>query len=443
MVNDNADKHVAAESSRKRSLGEGYTRELTETRFPCAQCGAVLKYLIGTRDLHCQYCGHQNRIDGSSDSIRELDLGRALRELQNSKLVNTTTSIISCPNCAAEFALDAHIHAGECPFCSTTVVTSTGAVRPIKPKALLPFAITADQAREHYSRWLSRLWFAPGELKKFARKDTRLNGVYVPYWTYDSDTVTAYSGERGDVYYVTQRYSTIENGRRVSRTRRVPKVRWTRVSGRTQRHFDDVLIGATLTLPRKITDWLEPWDLQNLEPYTEEYLSGFSSEVYQVNLDEGFNLAQKNMDRVIRGDVTRSIGGDRQRIRNMQTQHSDTTFKHVLLPLWSAAFEFRNKTYRFVVNGRTGKTKGERPYSIVKIMAAGLGVAALIIGFGYYANESGLVDRVNLPGLEMPRDSGWRWDSGGGSGRNPDFPRQRDSGGFFGGGTLDDPRYRF
>ena len=226
--------------------------------------------------------------------------------------------------------------------------------------------------------------------------DTPLNGVYVPYWTYDSDTLTGYRGERGDVYYVKQSYTVVENGRRVRRTRSVPKVRWTPVSGRTSRHFDDVLIGATRTLPRKITDWLEPWDLEALEPYTEEYLSGFSSEVYQVNLDEGFNHAQARMEQVIRRDVERAIGGDQQRIHQMQTRHSETTFKHVLLPLWTAAFQFRGETYRFVVNGRSGKTRGERPYSWVKIALATLCGLVLLAGALFYANESGMFEQIGL-----------------------------------------------
>ena len=163
-------------------------------------------------------------------------------------------------------------------------------------------------------------------------------------------------------------------------------------SGRTSRHFDDVLIGATRTLPRKITDWLEPWDLVNLVPYTEEYLSGFSSEVYQVELDEGFNHAQVTMDRIIRSDVARAIGGDQQRINRLETQHSETTFKHVLLPLWSAGFQFRDHTFRFVVNGRTGKIRGERPYSAVKIACAVFAGMALLAGFVYFANESGMLD---------------------------------------------------
>jgi len=398
------------------SVGEAHTRSLTETRFPCQQCGAMLRYAIGTQSLECQYCGHHNKIVDKNEKIEELDFHAALRRLQTSRQVPPETNIIQCPNCAAQFALDAHIHSGECPFCSTTVVTSTSHTKPIKPRALLPFKINSQQAKEFYTNWLSKLWFAPGALKEFAREEASLNGVYIPYWTYDSDTVTAYDGERGDVYFVTRMVTEVVNGRRVRRRRQVPKIRWTHVSGRTSRHFDDVLVGATQTLPRKITDWLEPWDLENLVPYTEEYLSGFSSEVYQVELDEGFNHAQSNMDRIIRHDVSSAIGGDQQRIRRLQTHHSDTTFKHVLLPLWSAAFQFRGKTFRFVVNGRTGKVRGERPYSVVKIALAGLAAGTLLIGVigfgasnssGFRQFDNGISGRVQIDWGSEPSRSRW------------------------------------
>ena len=107
------------------------------------------------------------------------------------------------------------MHAGECPFCGTTVVAGTGETKPIKPRGLLPFAVTAQRARESYRKWLNGLWFAPSALKEHARGDTSLEGVYVPYWTYDSDTATAYSGQRGDVYFVTERYTaTVERATR-------------------------------------------------------------------------------------------------------------------------------------------------------------------------------------------------------------------------------------
>ena len=42
------------------------------------------------------------------------------------------------------------------------------------------------------------------------------------------------------------------------------------------------------------------------------------------------------------------------------------TFKHVLLPVWLAAYRYRGKSFRFVVNGRTGSVEGERPWSSVQ-----------------------------------------------------------------------------
>jgi DNA-directed RNA polymerase subunit RPC12/RpoP len=364
--------HWATGTSVARDIGEATTQALTEKRFPCAQCGAALNYAIGTRSLECPYCGHRNAIDTAIGRLCELDFHAALRLLQNSALVDPVSKTINCPNCAAQFALDAHVHSGNCPFCGTAVVTETGKSKPLKPKGLLPFEITADTARDAYKSWLNKRWFAPSALKEYARSDAKLNGVYVPYWTYDSDTATAYHGQRGEIYYITQRYTTTVKGRRLTRTRRVPKTRWYSANGRTSRHFDDVLVGATKTLPRQITDWLAPWDLENLIPYTEDYLAGFRSEVYQVDLDEGFSIAQESMDKVIRGDVRRAIGGDKQRITSLKTHHSGTTFKHVLLPVWTAGFQFRGKTYRFVVNGRTGKVRGERPYSVIKIVMASI-----------------------------------------------------------------------
>jgi hypothetical protein len=151
-----------------------------------------------------------------------------------------------------------------------------------------------------------------------------------------------------------------------------------------KRWFDDVLVLASKSLPEKYTDALEPWDLGAMEPYQPEYLAGFRAEGYAVELEDGYDVARQKMDQQIRSLVKFDIGGDRQRISSVSTDVSDVTFKHVLLPVWLAAYKFRGKTYRFVVNGRTGRVQGERPWSIAKIaiaVALGLIVAGTI---GYF-----------------------------------------------------------
>jgi hypothetical protein len=87
------------------------------------------------------------------------------------------------------------------------------------------------------------------------------------------------------------------------------------------------------------------------------------------------------MQATIENDVRRDIGGDQQRIDRLDTQVGKLTFKHVLLPVWLAAFRYGGKSYRFVVNGRTGAVQGERPYSRAKIALAVLLAFLLALGF--------------------------------------------------------------
>ena len=347
--------------------------------FPCQQCGADYRFDPAAGQLRCDHCGDVQAIATSGPwqgAIRELDFKQALRNALSGEEIEETR-VATCPNCAAQVEFDPDMHAAECPFCATPVVTDTGTHRHIKPRAVLPFALTEETARDSMTDWLGRLWFAPNGLQEYARKGRKLQGIYVPYWTFDADTKSQYSGERGTVYYETR--TVMRDGKRVQE--RVQKVRWTPARGRVARFFDDVLVLASKSLPRRYTEALEPWDLAALEPYAPEYLAGFRAEGYTVELDEGFNDARAQMDRVIERDVKFDIGGDRQRIHDIDTSVKDVTFKHILLPVWLAAYKYRGRTFRFVVNGRTGRVQGERPYSAVKItlaVIAGLIVAACV-----------------------------------------------------------------
>src|SRR5262249_38053430 len=135
-----------------------------------------------------------------------------------------------------------------CPFCGTPIVAQGMSRKQIRPRSLLPFEITQQQARDLFSRWLSGLWFAPGDLKKFAAVDGRLNGFYIPFWTYDADARTSYTGERGDDYWTTETYWTTVNGKRTMQTRQVRRTRWRSVSGVVDDDFDDVLVPASRSL---------------------------------------------------------------------------------------------------------------------------------------------------------------------------------------------------
>jgi len=361
------------------------TPELTASseahRFPCDQCGSDYRFAPDQGTLLCDHCGNSREIltpGPWKGAITELDFDRAVAQQLPDQEIEETR-VLQCPNCAAQVEFDSTNHAAECPFCATPVVTDTGTHRHIKPRALLPFTLDERTARTAMTNWLGGLWFAPNGLQEYARKGRKLQGIYVPYWTFDADTKSSYRGERGTVYYETR--SVMRNGKREQV--REAKVRWRNVSGRVARFFDDVVVLASRSLPKKYTDGLEPWDLSELEPYQPEYLAGFRAEGYTVELEDGYTQACAHMDRVITRDVKFDIGGDRQRIHDVQTNISDVTFKHVLLPVWLAAYKYRGETYRFVVNGQSGRVQGERPWSVWKIaFAVSVGIfVAVTVGF--------------------------------------------------------------
>ncbi len=344
-----------------------------DRRFPCDACGSDMRFDPATGRLHCDFCGNEEAVtQPAPPAIVELDF-RAALDARLPEAQMEETRVTRCTNCGAEVDLGRDVHATECPFCATPVVADTGLHRHIKPAGLVPFALDEPAARQAMNAWLGALWFAPNGLQAYARKGRRMQGIYVPYWTYDADTASSYRGERGTVYHETR--TVTRNGQREQVS--VARVRWRPASGHVRRFFDDVLVLASGTLPKRFTDALEPWELGALEPYAPEFVAGFRAEGYNLSLADGFVEARARMDRAIARDVKFDIGGDRQRIHSVETSVSDVTFKHVLLPVWLAAYKYRGATYRFVVNGQSGRVQGERPWSKIKIAFAV--VAALVV----------------------------------------------------------------
>lgn len=378
-----------------RSIFSGVSARLSAEptrQFPCENCGSSLAYSPGEDSLKCTSCGHINPIPTADIAIEEQNYNDALQDLKQAA-ESEVTAAVKCESCAAEFTLPETVHAQDCPFCGTPIVADTGANKHIKPHAVAPFEITARTAHESFDRWLGGLWFAPNDLKAYARQDERLKGVYVPFWTFDTDTDSRYQGQRGTAHRVRRSMSVMRGGKRVQVMRTETRIRWRAVAGRVQRHFDDVLVLGSYSLPPRMTEGLRPWQLERLVPYQEAYLSGFISEAYGLDLDVAFADACGLMNRIIRADVARDIGGDAQRIARIRTKRSNISFKHVLLPIWMATYRYGGKPYRFIINGQTGKVRGERPYSGWKIAAAvtiGLVIMAVVAGIVAISRSGGL-----------------------------------------------------
>lgn len=357
---------------------------MTQTEFPCQNCGALLTWDPNAQAIVCAYCGVRNEVPQSEADIVELDFNQWL-QAHSGEVATTEQLIYKCSACGAETAVNANTTASTCAFCGTAIVTQGHSERLIKPNSLLPFAIDRNKALGSFQHWIGRQWFAPNDLKTFARPEkNRLQGVYLPHWTYDCRTTTWYTGQRGEAYYVTV---TVRNSDGTTGTRQERRIHWYPASGIVWNTFDDVMVPASRTLPGPMVERLEPWDLPALVPYQDGYLAGYVAESYQVDLAEGFDRAKERMEPTIDSTIRSDIGGDEQRISSKRTQYDGITFKHILLPLWICSYRYREKIFRFVVNARTGEVFGERPYSWIKITLAVIAVLIVIYLIAVYGDS--------------------------------------------------------
>ncbi|HSS19338.1 MAG TPA: hypothetical protein VLL54_04635 [Pyrinomonadaceae bacterium] len=346
--------------------------------YPCPSCGANLLFEPKDGFLSCPYCGRKEAIPTSAAQIEERSFEEYL-EPRPERIAQLATDAleVQCQGCGAIITFTPPEVARCCDFCGVAFVAQAKSADPtVAPEGVLPFKVTESQASEGLRKWFSSRWFAPSALKKFANPDA-MNGVYLPFWTYDTNATTYYEGQRGDYYYVTETYTeTDDKGNSVTKTRQVRHTRWSPAAGTVERWFDDVLVAATISLPQNRLEELAPWDLGELKPYDPKFLSGFRAQRYQVDLKQGFERVKLLCASQIESDVRDDIGGNEQRIDQLATNFSGITFKHLLLPVYAGAYRFKQKVFQIVVNGRTGEILGDRPYSAVKIA---LFVATLVL----------------------------------------------------------------
>lgn len=346
---------------------------MDKNTFPCSACGAQLAYQPGAEHLICDKCGTEQPIPDADGHVQEYDLKAALagaNQVDPRSIAENATEV-RCEGCGAVSVLTGT--ADRCAFCDSPVVIVDDDTSILKPESVLPFAIDQKAAGAKFKDWIGSRWFAPNDLVQRSQQEA-IDGVYLPYFTFDSDTLTFYKGERGEHYYEEVPDEDADGN---PTTRKVRKTDWTDTQGVLQRDFDDILVCATKSLPRNLTERLEPWDLDALKPFEPSYLAGFQAERYGVGLDESWGFAQERMESHVRSDVRDDIGGDEQKIHQLALQHRQVTFKHTLLPLWISSYRYEGEVYRVIVNARTGAVSGDRPYSKFKLAMLVLAIAGL------------------------------------------------------------------
>lgn len=346
----------------------------------CPSCGGILVYSPEYEMLLCEHCGTKVELDLTPAGVRENDYVEWSSHPEMWYKAENLIAEVVCGQCGAHTTFPENTTSFSCAFCGTPIVLKESVHRRSwKPEYILPFKIGKKVCNERFHKWISSLWFAPSGFSKEVSAEERMKGVYLPYWTYDANTVTIYRGERGINRQVTSR----NNGKTVTRT----VTDWYPASGTVRHAFDDVLVPASNSLPPEISKVLTNWDRKNYVNYKDQFVRGFLTELYQKDFKLCYPQAKQQMESYISSLVRSEIGGNQQRVHRLDTAYSEVKFKHVLLPVWLSAYRYKGKAYIFAINGRTGQVFGQRPWSIPKIMLLLIVIISILVLVFYYGSS--------------------------------------------------------
>ena len=340
----------------------------------CDGCGSNMVFDPLSQTLKCEYCGNKHEFQKDAN-VKELEIEQAFLADQS---WNSETRAYRCENCGASFVMGSDDVAVACPYCSTSHIVQTEDLTGIKPGAVYPFLIDKSKAVEASKKWARGRIFAPASYKKNL-KEENVHGVYMPCFTFDSQTYSVYDGRIGK-----RKTRTV---RRDGKTYTETYIDWRRVSGTYEMFFDDILISAG-DIEQSSLNKIGDCARETLCVYEKKFLAGFTASHYTRDIKECWNHAKKEMDQRLRTAILNMYFCDVVDYLNVSTKHRDVTYKYVLLPFYRLNYTFKKKIYPVLVNGNSSRVTGKAPVSPFRVaIAVLLGISLLALFLYLSANQ--------------------------------------------------------
>jgi hypothetical protein len=326
-----------------------------EAPLRCASCGSPLD--AGTS--HCSACGAA--IPGAEPPAE-------------AGAPSILTAGFECRSCGATVTCEPGRGSLPCTFCGSVYVVelSGEGVNRLVPELVVPFRVGQEQTAAAFSHWCRGGFFTPGDVATAGRLD-RLQGIYIPFWTFSMKADSVWQADIGEYWWETR--GSGKNRKRVRHTE------WHPLSGRHHSYHYHYLVSGSQGLPQEEAEEVFPFDLRAMRRYRPEHLAGWLAEPFAVTRENALSVCQQRFNEIEGERIARFLPGDTYQGLEWETSFSEVSDDLLLLPFWIGTYTYEGKLYRFVLNGQTGKATGTRPRSPWKITAFVLGGLALVLFF--------------------------------------------------------------
>ena len=367
--------------------------ELKDGLNHCPKCGATdIRHKPGSDLLVCLYC--RNEWDGARVE-EEFGFGVGIRELKGTVIASGARDIdadvaslmsFKCTGCGAEVTVNTdNAMTARCHWCRHTLGVNEQVANGAVPDAVLPFHIRQEDAVARIRQFVDkRRMFA---LKAFKEQFTPENvvGVYLPYMIVDGNVSVGVAGQ-GEIQ--TRSYTRGKDNNK--------KTYYDADVYQVERHVDftvdDLPLESstergnldTRANTNNIINTILPFDTKNAVKWNASYLSGFTSQKRNVDVEQLRPRLEDQLLSVGRAQVHQSVSRYDRGVRWEQErlQVHGTRWVSMYLPVWLYSYHQPGKNggmlHYIAVNGRTGETMGSVPVQQWKLLTAALTVGTFL-----------------------------------------------------------------
>jgi DNA-directed RNA polymerase subunit RPC12/RpoP len=334
--------------------------------YRCPNCGGELTFDPTHQQFSCEYCD----TNFSEEEIKALYPEETELEKEGNhsseEEYRSHTKTYECPSCGACLITDDTTAASVCCYCHTPVILSERLSGGLRPAKIIPFSLSKEHAGKCFLDWCRGKLFVPSDFKAAPRLD-EISGVYLPFWLADCSTSASVEGQGRKVRMWTAgkvRYTETK----VYRILRAGKLRFPGIPAIGLKKTDENLMNGIM-----------PYDDSKTEDFSMTYLSGFMTERYDLTKEDVTPAVCRQVkgytEAMLRNTVT---GYTSMNLDSPQVKFDRMNFCYALYPAWFLTYRYREKLYYFAVNGQNGRSAGELPLSMKKLLLAG-GIIAISI----------------------------------------------------------------
>ena len=325
--------------------------QIDTTTVQCDNCGGGLFFDPKTAGLKCKNCNSLFPFSKQRDLLKNDFVDSSIQNRNWSQ----ESRVFHCDSCGAEIIVTGYDVTTVCPYCGNGYVSKVDKLPGLKPDKVVPFKLDETQAQELFQKGVKKHFFAPSVIKKKI-PESKIRGLLIPSFLFDSNTISSYDGVLEKVT------TTTDSKGRVQRN-----VRRFSIKGTKKLSFNDIVVESSSKFEQSQVNSLLPYNLNESYHFDYNFLRGYFVEHYQDSLDVCFSKAKVAMDSKIKSSILSEYNYTNVVKLDINTSYLDRKYSYTLLPVYTIEYEYKKKKVINIMNGQTGRIGKGLPVSPLKV----------------------------------------------------------------------------